>query len=93
MPRSFRFPHGNRSDSKKAHEELVDQTSSTVLYVKDQRKNGVSSGTLSLVVDLRMSLFHCLFLTSPKLMKVSEVVMATRVSRLPVMARKQRFLC
>jgi hypothetical protein len=53
----------------------------------------VSSGTLSLGVDLCMSLFNYLFLTSPKLMKVSEVVMVTRVSRLPVMARKQRFLC
>jgi hypothetical protein len=58
-----------------------------------EEENRVSSGTLSLGVDLHMSLFNCLFLTSPMLMKVSEVVMATRVLRLSVMARRQRFLC
>jgi hypothetical protein len=50
-------------------------------------------GLSSLGVDLLMSLPNYLFLTSPKLMKISEVVTATRVSRLLVMACKQRFLC
>jgi hypothetical protein len=60
---------------------------------KIEEENRVSSGTMSLGVDLRMSLPNYLFLTSPKLMKILEVVTAMRVSRLSVMARKQRFLC
>jgi hypothetical protein len=93
MPWSFRISRGNQSDSKKAHAELVDQTWSTILYAKIKEENWVSFATLSLGVDLRMSLSNYLFLTSPMLMKLSEVVTFTRISRLPVMARKQRFLC
>jgi hypothetical protein len=60
---------------------------------KIEEENRLSSGTLSIGVDLCMSLPNYLFLTSPKLMKILEAVTATRVSRLSVMARKQRFLC
>jgi hypothetical protein len=60
---------------------------------KIEEENRVSSSTLPLGVDLCMSLSNYLLLTSPKLLKISEVVMAMRVSRLQVMARKPRFQC
>jgi hypothetical protein len=60
---------------------------------KIEEENWVSSATLSLGVDLCVSLSNYLFLTSPRLMKISEVVIAMRVLRLPVIARKWRFLC
>jgi hypothetical protein len=60
---------------------------------KIEEENRVSSATLFLRVDLRISLSNCLFMTSPRVMKISEAVMATRVSRLPVMVHKQKFLC
>jgi hypothetical protein len=60
---------------------------------KTEEENRVSFGTLSLGVTLRMSLFNFLFLVNLKLMKVSEVVMVTRVSSLSVMACKRRSLC
>jgi hypothetical protein len=59
---------------------------------KIKEENWVSSSTLSLGADLRVSMSNYLFLTSLKLMKISEVVMAVRVLRLLVMVHKQRFL-
>jgi hypothetical protein len=59
---------------------------------KIEEENRVSSGTLSLVVGLCMSLSNCLFLISPKLMKALEVVTSMKASRLPEMALKQRLL-
>jgi hypothetical protein len=53
----------------------------------------VSSAALFLEVDKRISLSNCLFLTSPRLMKIPVAMVAMRVSRLPVMARKRKFLC
>jgi hypothetical protein len=41
---------------------------------KIEEENWVSSATLSLGVDLCVSLSNYLFLTSPRLMKISEVV-------------------
>jgi hypothetical protein len=60
---------------------------------KIEEENRVSSATLLLRVDWRISLSKCLFLTSPKQMRISEAVTAMRVSRLPVMARRQKFWC
>jgi hypothetical protein len=60
---------------------------------KIKEENRVSSATLLLRVDWHVSLSNCLFLTSPKLMRITEVVTATGVSRLPVMARERKFLC
>jgi hypothetical protein len=59
---------------------------------KIEEENWVSSDTLSLGVDLCMSLSNYLFLTSPKLMKASKVVTSMRASRLPEMACKRRLL-
>jgi hypothetical protein len=60
---------------------------------KIKEENWVSSTTLSLGVDLRVSLSNYPFLTSPRLMKISEAVIAMRVLRLLVIACKWRFLC
>jgi hypothetical protein len=60
---------------------------------KIEEENRVSSGTLSLWVNLCISLSNCLLLTSPNLMKASEVVLSTRASRLLEMAHKRRLLC
>jgi hypothetical protein len=58
-----------------------------------KEENWVSSATLFLWVDKRISLSNYLILASPRLMKIQEAVMATRVSTLPVMAHKRKFLC
>jgi hypothetical protein len=59
---------------------------------KTVEENRVSSATLFLGVDKCISLYNYLFLTSPRLMKMPKVMTAMRVSTLPVMARKQKFL-
>jgi hypothetical protein len=54
-----------------------------------EEENQVSSATLFLRVDWCISLSNCFFLTSPRWMKILEVVMAMGVSTLLVMVRKQ----
>jgi hypothetical protein len=71
----------------------MDQTWFTVLYAKDQRRE---PGELQYIVfrgNFAYVIVYLLFLISPKLMKVSEVVTAMRASRLPEMAHRRRFLC